>query len=177
MHSLGRSIRLESTGQRVSDSRASAHAERHAERRAVGLDCGPCDERCRGTATAYTGFAVDGVALWLNPAGLPLLEPKLLQGSLSLFQRRGSRRSRAGPTAPAFFWPTRPIETSRGMSRSAPRFKSPSSCSLDLVSSPTTAARPTPRAPEALFVPLRSAVTAHHEAIQGATHSGIQTIR
>jgi hypothetical protein len=45
-------------------------------------------ERSRGMAAAYTGFAADGAAIWFNPAGLPLLEPKLLQGSLSLIQRR-----------------------------------------------------------------------------------------
>ena len=45
-------------------------------------------ERSRGMAAAYTGFAGDGAAIWFNPAGLPLLEPKLLQGSLSLIQRR-----------------------------------------------------------------------------------------
>ncbi|UCH28959.1 MAG: hypothetical protein JSV06_11890, partial [Myxococcales bacterium] len=43
-------------------------------------------ERSRGMAAAYTGFAADGAAIWFNPAGLPLLEPKLLQGSLSLIQ-------------------------------------------------------------------------------------------
>jgi hypothetical protein len=45
-------------------------------------------ERSRGMAAAYTAFAADGAAIWYNPAGLPLLEPKLLQGSLSLVQRR-----------------------------------------------------------------------------------------
>ncbi len=45
-------------------------------------------ERSRGMAAAYTGFAADGAAIWFNPAGLPLLEPKLLQGSLSLIQVR-----------------------------------------------------------------------------------------
>jgi len=45
-------------------------------------------ERSRGMAAAYTGFAADGAAIWFNPAGLPLLEPRLLQGSLSLIQRR-----------------------------------------------------------------------------------------
>ena len=45
-------------------------------------------ERSRGMAGAYTAFAADGSAIWFNPAGLPLLEPKLLQGSLSLIQRR-----------------------------------------------------------------------------------------
>ena len=45
-------------------------------------------ERSRGMAAAYTGYAADGAAIWFNPAGLPLLEPKLLQGSLSLIQRR-----------------------------------------------------------------------------------------
>ena len=45
-------------------------------------------ERSRGMAGAYTAFAADGAAIWYNPAGLPLLEPKLLQGSLSLIQRR-----------------------------------------------------------------------------------------
>lgn len=45
-------------------------------------------ERSRGMAAAYTAFAADGAAIWFNPAGLPLLEPKLLQGSLSLVQRR-----------------------------------------------------------------------------------------
>jgi hypothetical protein len=45
-------------------------------------------ERSRGMAGAYTGFAADGAAIWFNPAGLPLLEPKLLQGSLSLIQRQ-----------------------------------------------------------------------------------------
>jgi hypothetical protein len=37
-------------------------------------------------AAAYTGFAADGAAIWFNPAGLPYLEPRLLQGSLSLIQ-------------------------------------------------------------------------------------------
>jgi len=37
-------------------------------------------------AAAFTGFASDGAAIWYNPAGLPLLQPKLLQGRLSLFQ-------------------------------------------------------------------------------------------
>lgn len=45
-------------------------------------------ERSRGMAGAYTAFAADGAAIWYNPAGLPMLEPKLLQGSLSLIQRR-----------------------------------------------------------------------------------------
>ncbi len=45
-------------------------------------------ERSRGMAAAYTAFAADGAAIWYNPAGLPLLEAKLLQGSLSLFQIR-----------------------------------------------------------------------------------------
>ncbi|MBW1757847.1 MAG: hypothetical protein JRJ80_16980, partial [Deltaproteobacteria bacterium] len=45
-------------------------------------------ERSRGMAAAYTAFAADGAAIWFNPAGLPLLEPKLLQGSLSLVQLR-----------------------------------------------------------------------------------------
>jgi hypothetical protein len=45
-------------------------------------------ERSRGMAAAFTGFASDGAAIWFNPAGLPLLEPKLLQGSLSLIQIR-----------------------------------------------------------------------------------------
>jgi len=45
-------------------------------------------ERSRGMAGAFTGFAADGAAIWFNPAGLPLLEPRLLQGSLSLIQRR-----------------------------------------------------------------------------------------
>ena len=35
-------------------------------------------ERSRGMAAAYTGFAGDGAAIWFNPAGLPLLEAKLL---------------------------------------------------------------------------------------------------
>ena len=39
-------------------------------------------------AAAYTAFAADGAAIWYNPAGLPLLEPRLLQGSLALFQLR-----------------------------------------------------------------------------------------
>ena len=39
-------------------------------------------------AAAYTGFAADGAAIWFNPGGLPFLEPKLLQGSLSLIQKR-----------------------------------------------------------------------------------------
>jgi len=38
-------------------------------------------------AAAFTGFAADGAAIWFNPAGLPFLEPRLLQGSLSLIQR------------------------------------------------------------------------------------------
>lgn len=45
-------------------------------------------ERSRGMAAAYMGFAADGAAIWFNPAGLPFLEPKLLQGSLSLIQSR-----------------------------------------------------------------------------------------
>jgi len=45
-------------------------------------------ERSRGMAAAYTAYAADGAAIWYNPAGLPLLEAKLLQGSLSLFQIR-----------------------------------------------------------------------------------------
>ena len=45
-------------------------------------------ERSRGMAGAYTAYAADGAAIWFNPAGLPLLEPRLLQGSLSLIQRR-----------------------------------------------------------------------------------------
>jgi long-subunit fatty acid transport protein len=45
-------------------------------------------ERSRGMAAAYTAFAADGAAIWYNPAGLPLLEPRLLQGSLALFQLR-----------------------------------------------------------------------------------------
>ena len=45
-------------------------------------------ERSRGMAAAYTGFAADGAAIWYNPGGLPLLEPRLLQGSLSLIQSR-----------------------------------------------------------------------------------------
>jgi len=43
-------------------------------------------ERSRGMAAAYTGFAADGAAIWFNPGGLPFLEPRLLQGSLSLIQ-------------------------------------------------------------------------------------------
>jgi hypothetical protein len=43
-------------------------------------------ERSRGMAAAYTGFAADGAAIWFNPGGLPFLEPRLLQGSLSLVQ-------------------------------------------------------------------------------------------
>ena len=39
-------------------------------------------------AAAYTAYAADGAAIWYNPAGLPLLEPRLLQGSLALFQLR-----------------------------------------------------------------------------------------
>lgn len=45
-------------------------------------------ERSRGMAAAFTAFASDGAAIWFNPAGLPFLEPKLLQGSLSLIQKR-----------------------------------------------------------------------------------------
>ncbi len=45
-------------------------------------------ERSRGMAAAFTGFAADGAAIWFNPGGLPLLEPRLLQGSLSLIQIR-----------------------------------------------------------------------------------------
>jgi hypothetical protein len=45
-------------------------------------------ERSRGMAAAYTAYAADGAAIWYNPAALPLLEAKLLQGSLSLFQIR-----------------------------------------------------------------------------------------
>ena len=39
-------------------------------------------------AAAYTGFAADGAAIWFNPAGLPFNDARLLQGSLSLIQRR-----------------------------------------------------------------------------------------
>jgi hypothetical protein len=39
-------------------------------------------------AAAFTAFAADGAAIWFNPAGLPFLEPKLLQGSLSLIQKK-----------------------------------------------------------------------------------------
>lgn len=45
-------------------------------------------ERSRGMASAYTGFAADGAAIWFNPAGLPFNDARLLQGSLSLVQRR-----------------------------------------------------------------------------------------
>jgi hypothetical protein len=45
-------------------------------------------ERSRGMAAAYTGFAADAAAIWFNPAGLPFNDPRLLQGSLSLVQRR-----------------------------------------------------------------------------------------
>ena len=38
-------------------------------------------------AGAFTAFAADGAAIWYNPAGLPFLEAKLLQGSLSLIQK------------------------------------------------------------------------------------------
>ena len=55
-------------------------------------------------AGAYTAFAADGAAIWFNPAGLPLLEPRLLQGSLSLIQRRTLKISGAvvtdGPDGP-----------------------------------------------------------------------------
>jgi long-subunit fatty acid transport protein len=44
-------------------------------------------ERSRGMAGAFTAFAADGAAIWYNPAGLPFLEAKLLQGSLSLIQK------------------------------------------------------------------------------------------
>jgi hypothetical protein len=61
-------------------------------------------ERSRGMAGAFTAFAADGAAIWFNPAGLPLLEPKLLQGSLSLIQRRTVKYSGAlvsdGPDGP-----------------------------------------------------------------------------
>jgi hypothetical protein len=61
-------------------------------------------ERSRGMAGAFTAFAADGAAIWFNPAGLPLLEPKLLQGSLSLLQRRTLTYSGAlvsdGPDGP-----------------------------------------------------------------------------
>ncbi len=61
-------------------------------------------ERSRGMAAAFTAFAADGAAIWFNPAGLPLLEPKLLQGSLSLIQRRTLTYSGAlvsdGPDGP-----------------------------------------------------------------------------
>ncbi len=61
-------------------------------------------ERSRGMAGAFTAFAADGAAIWFNPAGLPLLEPKLLQGSLSLIQRRTLTYSGAlvsdGPNGP-----------------------------------------------------------------------------
>jgi len=45
-------------------------------------------DRSRGMAAAYTAFAADGAAIWFNPAGLPLLEARLLQGSLPLVQKR-----------------------------------------------------------------------------------------
>ncbi|MBW1758547.1 MAG: hypothetical protein JRJ80_20600, partial [Deltaproteobacteria bacterium] len=45
-------------------------------------------ERSRGMAAAFTGFASDGAAIWFNPGGLPFLDAKLLQGSLSLIQSR-----------------------------------------------------------------------------------------
>jgi hypothetical protein len=45
-------------------------------------------ERSRGMAAAFTGFAADGAAIWFNPGGLPFLEARLLQGSLSLIQSR-----------------------------------------------------------------------------------------
>jgi hypothetical protein len=61
-------------------------------------------ERSRGMAAAYTAYAADGAAIWFNPAGLPLLEPRLLQGSLSLLQRRTLKISGAvvtdGPDGP-----------------------------------------------------------------------------
>ncbi len=61
-------------------------------------------ERSRGMAAAYTAFAADGAAIWYNPAGLPLLEAKLLQGSLSLFQIRKIKIENAivtdGPDGP-----------------------------------------------------------------------------
>ena len=61
-------------------------------------------ERSRGMAGAYTAYAADGAAIWFNPAGLPLLEPRLLQGSLSLLQRRTVKISGAvvtdGPDGP-----------------------------------------------------------------------------
>jgi len=61
-------------------------------------------ERSRGMAGAFTAYAADGAAIWFNPAGLPLLEPKLLQGSLSLLQRRTLKYSGAvisdGPDGP-----------------------------------------------------------------------------
>ena len=61
-------------------------------------------ERSRGMAGAFTAFAADGAAIWFNPAGLPLLEPKLLQGSLSLIQRRTLKYTGAlvsdGPDGP-----------------------------------------------------------------------------
>ncbi|MBT8451933.1 MAG: hypothetical protein KJO40_08215 [Deltaproteobacteria bacterium] len=61
-------------------------------------------ERSRGMAGAFTAYAADGAAIWFNPAGLPLLEPKLLQGSLSLIQRRTLKYSGAlvsdGPDGP-----------------------------------------------------------------------------
>ncbi len=61
-------------------------------------------ERSRGMAGAYTAYAADGAAIWFNPAGLPLLEPRLLQGSLSLLQRRTLKISGAvvtdGPDGP-----------------------------------------------------------------------------
>ncbi|MDH3622662.1 MAG: hypothetical protein OEQ49_02220 [Myxococcales bacterium] len=52
-------------------------------------------ERSRGMAAAFTGFAADGAAIWFNPAGLPLLEAKLLQGSLSLSSLRKATLSNA----------------------------------------------------------------------------------
>jgi len=61
-------------------------------------------ERSRGMAGAYTAYAADGAAIWFNPAGLPLLEARLLQGSLSLIQRRTLKYSGAlvsdGPDGP-----------------------------------------------------------------------------
>lgn len=36
-------------------------------------------ERSRGMGAAYTAFAADGAAIWFNPAGLPLRDPRPLR--------------------------------------------------------------------------------------------------
>jgi hypothetical protein len=67
---------------------ALGHSSAFAQGDATHYQTLQLGERSRGMAGAFTAFAADGAAIWFNPAGLPLLEAKLLQGSLSLIQKR-----------------------------------------------------------------------------------------